>query len=164
MTISSKKSQIYTHIFIYILTIILISFILVYGYNAVQNFRKRAEQVACLKFKNDLTNAIDSILSDFGSVKRKDMQLCSDYTQVCFVETFNEPLLSNNIDPIIKDSILSNTGRNVFLLQDIAKESFFAGKISVEPDVLCIKATNHRVAIRLESRGNHVLLSQWTAS
>lgn len=157
----TKEAQIYGQIFIYILTIILVSFILVYGYNAIQDFKKRAEQVSCLKFKNDLKNAVESISSDFGSVKRKDLQLCAQYSQVCFVETFEKPNLPNNVDPIIKDSILSNTGLNVFLVEDIAKESFYAGKISVEPDVLCIKAANSKISIRMEGRGNHALLSKW---
>ena len=157
-----RKSQLYSQIFIYILTIILVSFILVYGYNAVQNFKKRAEKVACLKFQNDLSNAIESLASDFGSIKRKDLQLCAGYTQVCFVETFESPNLPSNIDPIIKDSILSKTGRNVFLIENIAKESFYAGKISVEPDVLCIKAVNNKISLRLEGKGNYALLSQWS--
>lgn len=156
-----RKAQIYSQIFIYILTIVLVSFILVYGYNAVHNFKKRADQVSCLKFRNDLQNAVESISSDFGSVRRKDLQLCGQYSKVCFVETFERPNIPNSIDPIIQDSILSNTGRNVFLLEEIAKESFYAGKISVEPDVLCIKAVNNKISIRLEGRGNHVLLSQW---
>ncbi len=157
-----KVAQIYSQIFIYILSIILVSFILVYGYNAVQNFKERAEKVACLKFQNDLSNAVESITSDFGSIKRKDLQLCAGYTQVCFVETFESPNLPSNIDPIIKDSILSKTGRNVFLIENIAKESFYAGKISVEPDVLCIKAVNNKISLRLEGKGNYALLSQWS--
>lgn len=156
-----RRGQLYSQIFIYILTIILVSFILVYGYNAVQNFKKRAEQVSCLKFKNDLVNAIESVSPDFGSVKRKELQLCSGYTKVCFVETFESPNLPNDIDPIIKDSILSSTGRNVFLLENIAKESFYAGRISVEPDILCIKAVNSKIDLRLEGKGNHAVISQW---
>ena len=156
-----KSAQLYSQIFIYILTIILISFILVYGYNAVQNFKTRAEQVSCLKFKNDLINAIESISSDFGSVKRKELQLCNGYVQVCFVETFESPNLPGKMDPIIKDSILSNTGRNVFLVEKTAKESFYAGKISVEPDVLCISSVNNKINLRLEGKGNHVLLGKW---
>ena len=72
------------------------------------------------------------------------------------------PILPNDADPIIKDSILSNTGKNVFLLEKIAKESFYAGKISVEPDLLCIRAVNGKISIKLEGRGNHAFLSQWT--
>ncbi|MBI2654694.1 hypothetical protein HYX02_07875 [Candidatus Woesearchaeota archaeon] len=156
------KAQIYSQVFIYILTIVLVSFILVYGYNAIQNFKKRAEQVSCLKFRNDLANSVESILSDFGTVKRKDFQLCAGYSKVCFVESFENPKLPNNADPIIKDSVLSNTGKNVFLVDNIAKESFYAGKIAVEPDVFCIDAFNNKVSLRLEGRGNHVLLSRWS--
>lgn len=158
----SNNAQLYSQIFIYILTIILISFILVYGYNAVQNFKKRAEQVSCLKFKNDLINAVEGISSDFGSIKRKELQLCSGYSKVCFVETFESPNIPDDIDPIIKDSILSSTGRNVFLIENIAKESFYAGRISVDPDVLCIKAANNKVNLKLEGRGNHAAVSQWS--
>lgn len=157
-----KKSQLYSQIFIYVLTIILISFILVYGYNAVQNFKKRAEQVSCLKFKNDLQNSVESVISDFGTVKRKDLQLCASYSQVCFVETYENLKLPTNIDPIIKDSILSNAGKNVFLIENIAKESFYAGNISVEPDILCINAVNGKISLKLEGKGNHVALAQWT--
>ena len=156
----NDKAQIYGQIFIYILTIILISFILFYGYNAVQNFKKRAEQVCLLKFKNDIVNAVESISSDFGSVKRKDLELCAGYTQVCFVETFESPVLPGNTDPIIIDSILSNTGKNTFLVEKIAKESFFAGKISVEPDVLSINSINSKISITLEGKGNHAFISQ----
>ncbi|MBI2660165.1 hypothetical protein HYX07_03310 [Candidatus Woesearchaeota archaeon] len=158
------KGQLYGQIFIYILTIILISFILVYGYNAVQNFKKRAEQVSCLKFKNDLVNAIDGISPDFGSIKKKELQLCAGYSKACFVESFNSPDMPSDIDPIIKDSILSGTGRNVFLVENIAKESFYAGKISVDPDVLCINAVNGKINIRLEGKGNHATISQWASS
>ena len=157
----SAASQLYSQIFIYVLTIILISFILAYGYNAVQNFKNRAEQVSCLKFKNDLVNAIESISSDFGSVKRKELQLCASYIQACFVETFESPNLPSNVNPFIKGELLSNTGNNVFLIDGGAPESFHVGKISVEPDALCIKSTNSKISLRLEGKGNHVLLGKW---
>ncbi len=156
-----KSAQLYGQVFVYVLTIILISFILVYGYDAIQNFKKRAEQVSCLKFKNDIINAVESILSDFGSVKRKELQLCNGYVQACFVETFESPNLPANTDPIIRDSVMSNAGRNVFLVEKTAKESFYAGKISVNPDVLCINSANNRISLRLEGKGNHVVLGKW---
>ncbi|MBI2652888.1 hypothetical protein HYX00_05465 [Candidatus Woesearchaeota archaeon] len=160
-----KKSQIYSQIFIYILALVLTSIILIYGYNAIQNFNKRANQVCFLKFKNDLSNAIESITSDYGSVKKKDLQLCAGYREVCFVESFGQitsmesPVGTN--DPIIKDSIKSNIGKNVFLVEKIAKESFYAGNISVDGDVLCIDAKNNKISLRLEGKGNHVRVSGW---
>lgn len=157
-----KNSQLYGQIFIYVLTIFLTAIILTYGYSAVGNFRKRAEQLSCLKFQNDLKNAVQSIYSDYGSVRKKELQLCGDYTKVCFVESLAQPNMPANVDPIIKDSILSKTGKNVFFLEKTAKESFYAGKISVDPDILCVKAIENKISLRLEGRGSYAVLSEWS--
>lgn len=163
----SKKSQLYSQIFIYILTLVLISLILVYGYKYINDFKKRAEKLSCLKFEKDMQNSIQLLLSDFGSVKRKELKLCSGYKQICFVETFrqfNRNFPTSNVDPIdplILDSVQSGTEKNVFLVGNTAKESFYAGKISLEPaglDVLCINSTK---SLRLESKGSYVMLSEW---
>lgn len=161
-----RKSQLYSQVFIYILSIFLISFILIYGYNAIHNFITGAERIECLKFKNDLSNAIENILGDYGSVQIKEFSLCGDYSKVCFVESFEGIETSNlplelDIDPIIEDSISSGTEKNVFLIENIAKESYYIGKISVEPDIFCINATNNRISLRLEGKGKYVLLSQY---
>ena len=160
-----KRAQIYGQVFIYVLTLVLISFILAYGYKSIQNLKTRAEQLSCLKFQKDLQNSIQTILSDFGTVKRKDLQLCSNYRQICFVETvraFNKIVPNSNVfpvDPIIMDSIKSSTGKNVFLVSDTAKESFYAGNISMDFDVLCIDSSK---SLRLEGKGSYAALSQWS--
>ena len=163
----NTKSQIYGQVFIYILTILLVSFILIYGYNAMQDFKDRAEQVSCLKFKEDLKSSIVSILSDFGSVKRKDFRVCNNYKEVCFVETYGFDIVFDadfdysGIDPIIVDNIISKTGKNTFLVDNVAKELFYIGNISVDPDVFCINSKNSQISLRLEGVGNHVILSEW---
>ena len=162
-----RKSQLYGHIFIYILTVVITSFILVYGYNAVKNFREKTDEASCLKFRNDLQGAIYTIMSDYGTVKRKDFDLCSNYNMICFVESFesfdkNNPQSNTNpIDPIIKDNMLSNTGKNVFLVAGLAKDRFYAGNITVGKDVLCIPASGGRISLRLEGLGNRVALDKW---
>lgn len=161
-----RKSQIYSHIFVYILTIILVSFILVYGYRVINEWRYRVEKIACIKLQNDLQSTIKSVTSEYGKIKKEDIELCFEYDEICFVESFEAIDIDNlqtddTIDPIIKDSILSSTGKNVFLVKSIAKESFYGGNISVNPDVLCIKTLNKRVSLRIEGFGNHVVLSKW---
>lgn len=160
-----KKSQTYSQVFIYILTIILISFILVYGYNSIKNFKERADKLSCLNFRNELKTSVDLLTGDFGSVRRKDLQLCSGYTEVCFVETFrnfdkNNPTFNiNSPDPVILDSISSGTGKNAYL---VGGESFYIGEISLkDKDVVCLKEVNNKISLRLEGMGNHVLLGQW---
>ena len=88
--------------------------------------------------------------------------MCSGFSQVCLVETVDSVNLPAKVDPIIKDNILSKTGRNAFLVETIAKDSFFVGRISVDPDILCIKAVRNRISLRLEGKGDHALLSEWT--
>ncbi len=161
-----KHSQLYSQIFVYILTVLLISFIFIYGYNSIQNFKKRAENVACLKFKNDIKGAIDTVIGDFGTTRRKDLELCSGYKQVCFIETFeNINDIGNpqsnvvHLDPIVKNSIASNSEKNAFFVNG---ESFYIGKISVDRDVLCIDAVSNKISLRLEGMGNYVKLSQWS--
>ena len=155
-----KKSQVHGQIFVYILTVVLVSFILVYGYNAIKNLKNRAEQISCLKLKNDLQISVESILSEFGSIKIKEIDICGGYKKICFVETFETPFLTSNVDPLIRDSVSSNAGKNVFLVDKIAKESFYIGRISVDPDVLCISEASNKVRLKLEGRGNHAILSK----
>ena len=148
-----KQSQLYGQVFTYVLTIFLISFVLVYGYNSIQEFRKKAEQISCLKLRNDLKNAVDLIMGDFGSVKKKEIQLCSSYNELCFVETFedfnrNNPMANIAVlDPLVEDSISSRTGKNVFL---VGGESFYTGNISIDNDILCIQTNNTKISLRLE--------------
>jgi len=166
-----KSSQLHSQIFVYILTLVLVAFIFVFGYSSVRNIKDRAEQVACLKFENDLRAAIESISADFGSVKRKDFQLCGGYSKVCFVDdsianrnspnavdSKNTPI---SVDPIIKDSISDRAHKNVFLTENTAKDSFYAGNISVNSDIMCITATNGKISLRLEGEGNKASIEQW---
>ncbi len=174
---STKKSEVHSQIFVYILTVVVTSLLLVYGFNSIQKFRKSTEELECLKLKKDLSGAIKSILGDFGSVKKKDVRLCKNYKEICFVETleFNSINLDNinwirypfeisspnPPDPIISGEIKSGTGKNAFLVDKIAKESFNIGTISVNKDVLCIKAQNNLISLKLEGKGDHVLIDKW---
>ncbi|MEK6943182.1 MAG: hypothetical protein AABX00_03920 [Nanoarchaeota archaeon] len=164
-----KKAQLYGHIFIYILTITVTSFILLYGYNAIKNFQDKTDQASCIKFRNDLKSAVYTIMSDYGTVKRKDIELCSNYNKVCFVETYrqinrdNPTSNSNPIDPIIKDSIISKTEKNVFLVADVAKDGFYIGNVTVDAnfDVYCVNAQNGKISLKLEGMGDSVYVSKW---
>jgi len=161
-----KKSQLHSQIFIYVLTIILVSFIFVYGYNAIRSFKDKTDEVGCIKLQTNLRNAIENILTDYGSLKRKDLQLCKDFVEICFVETYERISNRNNptsnvppINPFVKDSVLSETQNNVFLTSKSSIEAFYAGNISVDYDVFCLRSTNNKISLRLEGRGNHVLVS-----
>ena len=66
------------------------------------------------------------------------------------------------INPIIKESIRSNSELNVFLMDHGVRRSFSIGKTSVDNDVLCIKPQNSQIILRLEGAGDHAKIARWT--
>ncbi len=159
----STRAQIVGQIFIYVLGIVIMAAILVYGYNAVTEFRQKSSQVSTIKLQSDLSSAIDILSSEYGSVKKKTLQM-EDYSQICFVESYGgppSPGAMSGADPILRDSVLTPTGKNVFLLKNTVEASFTVNPISVNPDVLCIEARAKTVDLRLEGKGDHVSISPW---
>lgn len=158
-----RKSQLYGQIFIYILTIVLVSILLVYGYNSIRSFNNNTDKILLLKFQNDLKNSITSITPDYGSVVKREFQLSKKITKVCFVENFNTPVLPSGAEPIIRDSVNSGTDANVFIAEEKQLHYYSLGKISVDPDVLCIKTSGSKIVLKLEGKGDHAVLSEWKA-
>ncbi|MBI4452408.1 hypothetical protein HY637_03190 [Candidatus Woesearchaeota archaeon] len=159
-----KTSQLYGQIFIYALTLILISVVLIYGYSAIKNFRQKTDDIVAIKLEKDLKNSIQSITNDYGSVSKKEFQLSGDITQACFADfeiaDKSSPVSSVSLNKLVINSI-RDSDKNVFLLGDGLKSSFFAGRISVDNDVLCIRTTGNRITLRMEGKGDYAYLSRW---
>jgi len=157
-----KRSQIIGQIFIYIVAIVLISFILVYGYKAIKMFQDKESRISYLQFKTDLQSGVRTIASDYGTVKTLKFQVPSGYRTVCFVRSYPElPTLSNPDYPLIVNNVNSDVGDNVFLVNDDMEESFSAGKIEVGDgeDMLCLDVFSGTLKLRIEGRGNRARLS-----
>ena len=156
-----KKGQIVGQIFIYVLAIVVMGAILIFGYNAIADFRSKSSQVSTIRIQSDVSSAIESLSSDFGSVKKKEIFL-DEYSSLCLVESFDSPVLSElGVDPLIRDSVQSGTGKNAFLLKDTVEASFEVDSVSVDPDLVCFEARSNRVELRLEGMGDHVKISAW---
>jgi len=162
----NHKGQLYGQIFVYILTIVVVGFILIYGYRTITGFKDKANQVMLLQFEKDTKIIVQSIASDFGSVVKKELNADDKTNMVCFVENYEafdraSPRSSDAINPIVMESIRSNSEINVFLIGDGIRKSFSTGRISVDNDILCIKPQNNAVILRLEGAGDHAIVSRW---
>ena len=159
-----KKGQLIGQIFNDILAIILIAFVLGYGYKTIAAFRQKTEQVSFIKFRTELQNAVKTIATDFGSVKIMQLDVPLNYKKVCFVRSHeNFPTsLSSTGYPIIEDSVNSGIEKNVFLIKDTPKESFYVGKIALEgnADFICATVLNVKIKLRLEGKGNHAVITE----
>lgn len=154
------KGQMIGQVFIYIITLILISFLLFYGYRAISSFKEKADKVSYIQFKNDMENTIEALSLDFGSVKVRQFTVPANINIVCFVRNFpGMPGLSDTKYPLIEDSVNSGLDKNVFLISDNVEESFFTGKISPTEDLFCVPAIEGKIELRMEGMGDHTSIS-----
>ena len=154
------KGQLIGRVFIYIITVVLVAFILFYGYTAITTFREKANQVSFVQLKNNLQNTIEVLSFDFGSVKVKEFIVPENINIVCFVKDFpNTPTLSGTKYPIIEDSVNSGVNKNVFLIDKNVEESFHVEKIDAQEDLFCVPVVSSKIKIRMEGMGDHIFIS-----
>lgn len=162
----SKRSQIPGQIFIYIIAIILFSFVLVYGYNAIKGFKERSEQITYIKFKTDLISTVKRVSPDYGTLKREEFFIGGDYTKVCFVQSYKQEenkiyILNHITNPIVNDSVKGRDISNAFLFKKAAPEPLEIGEINVTDGYLCIDIINGKAKIQFEGKGDHTYISSW---
>ncbi len=163
-----KRSQIPSQIFIYVVAIILFAFVLIYGYNAITGFKERSEQIAYIKFKTDLTSTVKRVSSDYGTLKKEEFFIGGEYKRVCFVQNYkpykDKILLriDHEEDRVVYDSVYDDINKNVFLFTNTLQESFDVGEINTTNEgYLCINASNGKVRVQFEGKGDHTLISEW---
>ncbi len=163
---TSKQSQITVQVFVYIVAIILFSFILIYGYNSIRGFKERSEQISYIKFKTDLISAVDRISPDYGTLKREEFYIGGEYNKICFVQSYKKAVnfvddVDWNGDLIVKDSVESGVEKNTFLFTNTLQESFDIGPINVSDGYNCALVRNGKVKIQFKGEGDHAYISNW---
>lgn len=161
----SNKSQIQTQVFVYILGLLIIGLVLLYGYKSINTMRQKSDQIDLLAFKTDIEQEISKMSSDYGSSRLITLKVPSSFKSVCFVDLRKAPSSEMmEIDPLVYESWVDKTA-NVFLIKDLAEEFLLIEENSqpiVEldpPGYLCISVKNSRVQIRLEGTGGKALVS-----
>lgn len=148
-------------VFIYIVTIVVVGLILLFGYNAIMTVKGKSDDIIISKFKSDISSMVEIVSSDFGSVKIKFFELPAKYTKACFVKNYPDfPILGGTGYPVMEDSVNDEAKKNLFLVEDMVRESFFVGDIDIDGGVLCFDTANNRIQVRFEGKGNHALLSE----
>ena len=169
-----KKAQIQAQIFIYILILIVAGGILIYGYNAIQGFRKQADNVLYLQFENDLKHDLQTI--SYQSTKLKTYNLPSFGEKVCFSRgpgrTIIQDVDAEGNYPLIRSAVLNNVQENVFIYPS-GERSFFtgveialgskfiqgsAGQIEVPVNFKCFDVLDGVLKIKITGQGNFVLI------
>jgi hypothetical protein len=162
-----RKAQGANQVFVYILTILIVGVVFLFGYQAINTLLNNTNRVAIINFKTDITSHIKKITPSYGEVQKKEYSIGSDYKKACFIKTdYADTAINPNdftVYPAILDEVKSRTGNNLFLLgsKNNLLEKFNIGKISFDETNLikCIDMRNGRLVISIEGRGDHVIIS-----
>lgn len=172
----SKKGFEASQIFVFVVSIIVVGLVLLFGTRAIMNWREDLRQVNYVQFKTDLQNAIDDVAADYGSVKQLDFHVPSDYQHVCFADmrfpmpADRELVIDGVPYPEIKDAWTdSPPTANIFLLdENSARENFKDDRVQVPANptnsdlhIVCIPRENGNFKVRLEGMGRSVKVSRW---
>ena len=182
---SKKKSQMSVgQIFTYVIAIIVVGFVMLFGYKSIADLREKGKEADYIQFKSQLTAAI-KLTKGYGDVSQEIMSIPESYTEICFVsyyiETAGTPSsFTSNRDiskPIIENSVDDGVKKNIFLVRgngDI--ESFFMDNVKVSPTLGpngpaandpdrnfgCIQSTAGNIKIKFEGKGDKTQIDTYT--
>ena len=158
-----KRAMQAGQIFIYVLAIIVVSLIIAYGYKAINDFGKRSEEVAFISFRTNFDNTVKAMVSDYGTIKRPQLDVPGEYTQVCVVDLAKSSTgsgictpASPDYDPIVCAGWDAGAN-NVYLLPD-GTDSFRIDHVKVKraSGYICYNNTIGKINIQMKSLGDSV--------
>ncbi|MCB9358625.1 hypothetical protein H6503_01715 [Candidatus Woesearchaeota archaeon] len=177
--INGTKAMMASQIFVYSLSLVIVSIIVIFGYTTITEFIEGSNDVELLQFQKAFESDVDSYSAEFGSVKYLPLAAPNSVRMMCLTDYYS---LNTNLrncngstdqpNPIIKDSYGMNPARekkNMYLLDSNGNliDSYYLGNVSVLPqsggpaacNYLCIRSIRGVFNIRIEGKGVGVEIS-----
>jgi len=164
----SKKAQIIGQVFIFLLAAVIAILIIIYGYRAITGFTEKTQDITLLNFKTNLEREIRKMASEYGSVKRLDLNLPSNYDKFCIVDLDyqnkgNTPLCtssSKEFQPEICDTWTAPGNEyNAFLIPINPIE---VPDVQINNGYICPTVRGNEISLRLEGLGDQTKVSEWS--
>lgn len=184
----NRKAEVASQIFVYIIALVVVGMVIVFGYKAVKSFASRSDEVALIKFKTEVENTFKQVSSNFNTIKVEDFDIPSGYDEICIVNLNAHQSISDftedefkNYNPILFEGVQEK--KNLFLVNGIYLEPFYVGKVALDIDMqtsgndpaacngdgkensqdtgylMCIKSKNTKVKMKLKGKGDKVFVS-----
>ncbi len=175
----NKKAQT-SEIFFFILAIVIIGLLLLFGVKYIMELGSKVNQIELVQFKTDVENYADEYRPVFGKWKKLTISVPVGILKVCFVqhETFTDKKLDiaheeglckkDNEDYNLfmcnawQDDISRNVYTNPF---DELEVGIDLGAIEVgtaDQNYLCIDTSDHILQIKMTGKGDRVLIEEWS--
>ncbi|MAG47699.1 hypothetical protein CL617_03765 [archaeon] len=153
----SKRGMI-QQVFVYILIIVVVGFVFIFGFNMISKFLDVGEEAKLIDFKNKLDKEVNDIFyKSPGSLieyskgsSRKPLALPEDVSKICVINKDESLDLTNLNDD--EKIVLENINDNVVLLPFKDKYSFDVNGLKVSENPLCFRIINGAFSFVLESK------------
>jgi len=174
-----RTGQIQGQVFIYILTIIVVGLLLLFGYRFFQGLLSQGCDVQEIQFKTDIENQLRQNIG-YQSVTPIALDAPCGFSTVCFADSNSILTLAGSKIPsafdftnsptqlaFVQDSLQSNVKRNVFLLKpdgSLNTRSIFSENVIANDSVrnyTCMDAKNNKFNILLTGTGRAVNVSEF---
>ncbi len=153
------------HVFIYILTIVIVGLIILFGYKAIANLLEVGDTAQKVRFQKDFQNAVAQGRS-YGRATMHAFAVSDEYTHICMIDQDAigqaGSLAGSNVrnHPLIIDSVESSAPENAFLVKkDGTIEPYLVETLEVARGGLCVPVALGKARMRFEGLGNLVKVS-----
>ncbi|MCB9362469.1 hypothetical protein H6504_03455 [Candidatus Woesearchaeota archaeon] len=174
-----SRGQLANQAFIYILSALIFSLVLIIGYRAVDHFLEVREQVEMIDLKMEIESTIENVAPTQDRIER-ELKVPSKFTEICFVDMTQGGSAvcatggtlcntacfpSPSISPVVCDAWESNLTNNVYLLP-MADVSITTARIElqdtagVETGYLCLDTTRGFVRLIFSGRGDRAVIQE----
>ncbi len=163
----SRKSQMQSQLFIYIMTLLIIGLLLYFGFGWISKLFKTQSVIDATKFQVDLENAFEKIRPNYGSTSEREFLAPDGVDRICFVDTqmkVSDRKLrglcnsaNDDYDPVMCNQWMDNTSAIMF--SPAIERDIDIGSIVVDatPGYLCFDTTkSRRFTLLLTGLGNRV--------
>ncbi len=162
-----KRGMIAGQVVIYIMGIVVVMLVIIYGYKAIQGFRKQSEQIALVSFQKDLERSVERMAGEYGSVETKSFALPPGFEKLCLIDQSKarpstRPAEMPGVVYALWDS---STEDNAFLVGKTVHPFFIGDSETRTPlfeigsGYVCTKGAAGRITLRIEGVGNKAKIS-----
>jgi hypothetical protein len=163
-----KKALLPGQVLIFILAGLIFVLILGFGYKAVNDLLKSAEDINLAELKSEFEASVESAKGSFESVRRIDLRVPKSIYEICFFDFDNCESLVDVVSEtgVMLDwavSACSFGSSNVFSVPRLWELSVNDLRIdsSLEENFLCVKAERNIVTFKIKGKGNFVEIGKW---
>jgi hypothetical protein len=163
----SSSKAVVQQSFLFILFIVVVGFIAIFGYQAINSFIGSQCEAQRITFQQDLTSYVDQY-NDYGAVHEEQLTMPCSYNSICLVNTSKTnsgdanlavpPRLDADQQNVVRTSL--DTERNIFLIGDFAEPIGYSEKLTVNDEVTCFEPSNGRLNLRFRGQGSTTLVEQ----